>query len=66
MIPHNISDFFTEISFAFWIMDDGYIKNGAWMLCTESFSHSGILILINMFKTKFDIQCYHQKRGLKG
>lgn len=47
-------------------MDDGYIKNGAWMLCTETFSHSGILILINMFKTKFDIQCHQQKRALKG
>jgi hypothetical protein len=47
-------------------MDDGSKTGKALVLCTESFSYSDILILINMFKTNFDIQCNPQKRGLKG
>lgn len=66
MIPLNISDYFTEISFAFWIMDDGVKAAGALKICTESFTYSDILILIDMLKTKFDIQSSPQKRGVIG
>jgi len=66
MIPINISDYFTEISFAFWIMDDGVKAAGALKICTESFTYSDILILIDMLKTKFDIQSSPQKRGVIG
>lgn len=62
-IPENIGDYFTEVSLAFWIMDDGYYTNGTLILCTDSFSCSDVLILINMLKTKFDINCKPQKRG---
>lgn len=65
-VPLNISDYFTEISFAFWIMDDGTKAVGALKLCTESFTYSDILILIDMLKTKFDIQSSPQKRGVIG
>lgn len=65
-VPINISDYFTKISFAFWIMDDGTKAAGALKLCTESFTYSDILILIDMLKTKFDIQSSPQKRGVIG
>ena len=66
LVPENISDYFTEISFAFWIMDDGVKSAGSLRLCTESFTYSDILILIDMLKTKFDIQSNPQKRGVNG
>jgi hypothetical protein len=65
-VPHNISDYFSEVSFAFWIMDDGTKAVGALKMCTESFTYSDILILIDMLKTEFDIQSSPQKRGVTG
>jgi LAGLIDADG DNA endonuclease family protein len=62
-VPENIGNYFTEVSLAFWIMDDEYYANGALILCTDSFSYSDILILINMLKTKFNIDCKPQKIG---
>jgi hypothetical protein len=47
-------------------MDDGTKAVGALKLCTESFTYSDILILIDMLKTKFDIQSSPQRRGVKG
>lgn len=47
-------------------MDDGTKAVGALKLCTESFTYSDILILIDMLKTKFDIQSSPQKRGVIG
>jgi hypothetical protein len=44
-------------------MDDGYFTNGSLKLCTDSYSYSEILILINMLKNKFNIDCKPQKRG---
>jgi len=33
-------------------------------LCTDSYQYSEILILIEMFKIKFNINCKPQKRGI--
>ena len=42
IIPLNISDMFSEISLAYWIMDDGYFdsygRTKTILLCTESFT----------------------------
>lgn len=62
-IPQNISDLFTSISLAFWIMDDGMKAGEGLRLCTESFQYSEILILTKMLKTKFNIESKPQKRG---
>jgi hypothetical protein len=45
-------------------MDDGTWSraNKSLRICTESFTYSDILILIDMFKTKFDIKATAQKR----
>lgn len=41
IVPLNISEMFSEISLAYWIMDDGYFDSDGRaktvVLCTESF-----------------------------
>jgi hypothetical protein len=44
-------------------MDDGTYSQGGLKLCTDSFQYSDILILIDMLKTKFNIDCKPQKRS---
>lgn len=62
-IPVNISDYFTAISLAFWIMDDGSKAGPGLRLCTDSYNHSDVLILTQCLKTNLDINCKPQKRG---
>ena len=38
-------------------------SNEGLKLCTDSFQYSDILILTEMLKTKFNIDCKPQKRG---
>jgi len=49
IIPSNIADMFSEISLAYWIMDDGYFdshgRTKTILLCTESFTKSECIIL---------------------
>ena len=49
IIPLNIFDMFSEISLAYWIMDDGYYDSygraQTIILCTESFSKEECIIL---------------------
>ena len=54
IIPENISDYVTDISLSYWIMDDGYFYNGSVILCTDSYSYEGIQILIKMLKSNFN------------
>jgi hypothetical protein len=65
-VPQNISEYFTEISFAYWIMDDGVKAVKGLKLCTESYEYADMLILIDMLKTKFNIHSHPQKRGVIG
>lgn len=48
-IPSNILDMFSEISLAYWIMDDGYFdshgRTQTVLLCTESFSKEDCIAL---------------------
>jgi len=45
-------------------MDDGMKAGKGLTLCTDSYQYSEILILIEMFKIKFNINCKPQKRGI--
>jgi hypothetical protein len=49
IIPSNISKLFSEISLAYWIMDDGYFdshgRTKTILLCTESFSKTECIFL---------------------
>lgn len=62
-IPINIAEYFTSVSLAFWIMDDGMKAGPGLRLCTESYSYSDIIILIEMLKNKFQIKSSPQKRS---
>lgn len=65
-VPQNIKDLVTSRSLAFWFMDDGtcsYVsvgcrlktRNSVIILCTDRYSKSEIELLIDMLKTKFNI-----------
>ena len=55
-IPSNIGDLLTEVGLAFWIMDDGGSgSNGALNLHTDSYTLSGVNLLIEVLKRNFDI-----------
>jgi hypothetical protein len=64
-VPQNISNYFTVISLAFWIMDDGMKAGEGLRLCTDSYTYSDILILIDMLKNKFNIECKPQKKRFR-
>jgi hypothetical protein len=60
IIPLNISDMFSEISLAYWIMDDGYFdsygRTKTVLLCTESFTKEECIILQNLLLEKLNIK----------
>ena len=59
IVPLNISDMFSEISLAYWIMDDGYFdshgRTQTVLLCTESFTKEECIILQSVLE-KLDIK----------
>jgi len=60
IIPFNISEMFSEISLAYWIMDDGYFDSygraKTVLLCTESFTKEECIILQNLLLEKLNIK----------
>jgi len=51
-VPLNLSEIFSEISLAYWIMDDGYfdlhVKTKTLLLCTESFTKEECIIFLSL------------------
>jgi LAGLIDADG DNA endonuclease family len=54
IVPLNISEMFSEISLAYWIMDDAYFdsygREKTVILCTESFSKEECIILQSLLE----------------
>ena len=54
IVPLNIFEIFSEISLAYWIMDDGYFdsygRSQTILLCTESFTKEECLILQSLLE----------------
>jgi hypothetical protein len=54
IIPSNINEMFSNISLAYWIMDDGYFDNhgrtNTIFLCTESFTKKECVLLQYLLK----------------
>ena len=54
IVPLNISEMFSKISLAYWIMDDGYFdsygRTKTVLLCTESFSKEECIILQSLLE----------------
>jgi hypothetical protein len=57
IVPYNINENFTEISLAFWIMDDGSKQGKGLHLNTYSFSLESIDRLLNLLEMKFELKC---------
>ena len=56
LIPENICDLINPQRLAFWIMDAGIVKDNGLIICTDAFTEWEVLFLIEMLKTKFNIQ----------
>jgi len=59
VIPFDILEhYFTDISLAFWFMDDGYYdnKDKTFYFCTDNFTHTECLFLVDLLKKKFNIK----------
>lgn len=67
VLPVDLEQYFTLETLAYWYMDDGYIHckrtNTAIVFCCESFIESDIDRLINILKSKFNIDSYKDKRN---
>ena len=62
---------FSEISLAYWIMDDGSLQNKGLHLSTYNFSYEEVILLKNtlenLFKPDFFIKCsiHTHKKGYR-
>lgn len=61
IIPLNLIDCLTARGLAHWIMDDGYKFNKGFYLSTESFTLNEHKLLINILKSKFDLESNYHK-----
>ena len=54
IVPLNISEMFSEVSLAYWIMDDGYFdshgRTKTVLLCTEAFTKEECIILQSLLE----------------
>jgi hypothetical protein len=62
-IPLNIGELLTARSLAYWLMDDSHKHSSGLSICTDSYSEQEVLLLISVFKEKFNIHCSPMKRG---
>jgi predicted DNA-binding protein YlxM (UPF0122 family) len=58
VVPKNLDMYFTPLTLAVWIMDDGSLNMGVNMrIATMSFSYEDHVLLQNYLKSVFDIRC---------
>jgi len=56
IIPLNISEYLTEVSLAFWIMDDGgKTTYGDLLLHTNSYTLEEVELLVSLLNNKFHL-----------
>lgn len=63
-IPLSLKDYFTPLTLAIWIMDDGYKSGKGLKLSTNSFKYNELLFLIKLFYDKYDIKVSIVKTGV--
>nr|YP_007476113.1 hypothetical protein H915_mgp33 [Cantharellus cibarius]AGE93534.1 hypothetical protein [Cantharellus cibarius] len=61
IIPYKLEEYLTIRGLSYWIMDDGYKSNKAFYISTESFTLSEHVLLVQIFKTKFGLDCSYHK-----
>lgn len=58
IVPHNIYDLITPFVLAHWVMSSGVILKGRGIiLCTDYFSISDVVKLINVLIIKYRLHC---------
>jgi hypothetical protein len=57
VIKPILFDYIDYIVIAYWIMGDGAKRNKGVILCTDNFSLKEIILLMNILKIKFDLDC---------
>ena len=64
-IPHNIHEYLSEKSLAYWIMDDGQqVRRGGVTLCTDCYDTNEINVLRKALETNFKlVTSIHNKKG---
>jgi hypothetical protein len=65
-IPLNIGELLTPSGLAYWAMDDGGKTGSGFRLNTQSFSYEENLLLIEVLKQNFDLNCslhFHNKKN---
>jgi hypothetical protein len=66
IVPANLGLFFTPLTLAFWISDEGGWTGYGVKFSTNSFSEKEVQFLIDLLKNKFDLNCTKQLTGVKG
>lgn len=56
-IPSNIGENLTARGLAFWSQDDGFKAGSGFRLRTHSYSKKDVLLLIDVLKNNFDLNC---------
>lgn len=57
IIPNNLEDLLTARGLAYWLMDDAYKFGSGLCISTESFTLIENQFLVNILKTKFNLEC---------
>jgi hypothetical protein len=57
IIPDNIFDLLTPVALAHLIMGDGQVASNGLRICTDSYSSSDIVKLINVLMIKYRLVC---------
>jgi hypothetical protein len=65
VIKPILYDYIDYIVIAYWIMGDGAKRNKGVILCTDSFSLKEVILLMNILKIKFDLDCTIHNDGNK-
>lgn len=62
-VPTNIAEYLTPLALAIWIMDDGAKVSRGVKLCTNSFSYSDCLLLVEVLHFNFKLKASVQSAG---
>jgi len=71
IVPLNIDQLLTPRGLAYWIMDNGYLKNKGLHLNTYNYSYENIILLKNtlenLFQPYFLVKCsiHNHKKGYR-
>ena len=65
VIKLDLLNYLDYIVLAYWIMGDGAKRNKGIVLCTDNFSLKEVILLLNMLKIKFDLDCTIHKDNNK-